>query len=240
MLLDAPAGEEDHSGRACTRPHWTSCPHAQKMLRARLEAVIPGVEHLEVADGGGEHLEAEAEADGLSLRLTVVSPSFEGVRPLQRQRLVHAALREELASGAVHSLPELRALTPPQWRQGLRAARTKWVEERLRAWVPRLQHLRILDVTNGHAEVGFADGSRRALDPHGLELELTVVSPAFEGMRLLERQRLVSEALGPELVSGAIHALPRLKTWTPEQWARMAAKERQEGPDGRDVSAAKL
>lgn len=198
-------------------------------MRERLEAVIQGIEHFEAEDvGSGAASPCSAESgSGAHLRLTVVSSSFEGVRPLQRQRLVHIALESELASGAVHSLPDLRALTPTQWRQSICAARTRWVEERLRAAIPDLEHLRILDVTNGHAVVGFTDGSKRALDPNGLELELTVVSPSFRGLRLLQRQRLVNEALGPELVSGAIHALPRLKTWTPEQWGEMVAKEQQ-------------
>jgi len=208
------------------RPRWAACPRAQELLREQLEAVIPGIEHLEVEDAAtGQAAACSGPGEGAHLRLTVVSTSFEGVRPLQRQRLVHIALEAELASGAVHALPDLRAMTPAQWQESVRNARTRWVEDRLRSAIPQLQHLRIRDVTNGHAEVGFADGSKRALDPRGLELELTLVSPDFGGMRLLERQRLVSEALGPELVSGAVHALPRLKTWTPEQWAERAAEE---------------
>merc|ERR1711915_979691 len=93
-----------------------------------------------------------------------------------------------------------------------------WVEERLRSAIQAIEHLEVLDVTNGHAVVGFMDGSRRALDPNGLELQLTVVSDTFQGQRPLARQRLVQEALGPEILSGAIHALPRMKTWTSGQW----------------------
>merc|ERR1712187_824319 len=78
--------------------------------------------------------------------------------------------------------------------------------------------MEVLDVTNGHAVIGFADGSGRALDPHGLELQLTIVSDVFDGMKLLARQRLVQDALGPEIVSGAIHALPRTRTLTSAQW----------------------
>merc|ERR1712050_361406 len=103
--------------------------------------------------------------------------------------------------------------TPAQWC----ASGLKWVDERLRTAIPDLEHLEIVDVTNGHAVVGFSDGSRRALDPNGLELQLLLVSATFNNLRTIERHRMVSDALGPELVSGAIHALPRLKTLTPDQ-----------------------
>ena len=46
---------------------------------------------------------------------------------------------------------------------------------------------------------------------------LRVVSPQFEGKRLLERQRLVNEALKD--LMGEIHALSIKKTLTPEQAA---------------------
>jgi len=181
---------------------------------------VPGIDHLEIEDvaaGTSSGCSADGRC-GAHLRLTVVSGAFEGMRLLQRQRLVHTALQTELASGAVHSLPDLQALTPAQWLTKAVAAHLRWVDERLRGAIPNLSHLEIRDVTNGHAVVGFADGSRRALDPKGLELELTVVSTAFEGLRLLERHRMVGDALAPELTSGAVHALPRLKTWTPQQW----------------------
>jgi acid stress-induced BolA-like protein IbaG/YrbA len=163
----------------------------------------------------------------------MVSAAFEGMRMLDRQRLVHLALQAELASGAIHSL-QLRTWTPEQWRARAARGYLAWVDDRLRAAVPAVEHLDIKDCTNGHAIEGFLDGSGRALDPNGLELELTVVSQAFRDMRPLARQRLVSEALGPELVSGKIHALPRMKAWTPEQWqAKRAA-----APAGESESAA--
>jgi len=98
-----------------------------------------------------------------------------------------------------------------------------WVEERVRSAVPRVERVDIVDVTNGHTVEGFEDGSGRALDPGGLELQLTVVSAAFEGMTLLARQRLVFSAFAPELSSGKIHALPRMKALTPLQWQTQLA-----------------
>ena len=47
--------------------------------------------------------------------------------------------------------------------------------------------------------------------------ELTVVSEAFEGKRLLAQHRLVKDALGTCIKGGVIHALS-LKLFTPERW----------------------
>lgn len=218
-------GASEQSTNEVPQPSsWVSCGHAQERLRRLLEATVPGIDHLEIEDmaaGTSPGCFADGRC-GAHLRLTLVSGSFEGIRMLDRYRLIHTALQKELGSGAIHSLPNLQALTPMQWRTKAVAAHLRWVDERLRGTIPDLRHLEIRDVTNGHAVVGFADGSRRALDPNGLELELTVVSAVFDGLRLLERQRMVGDALAPELTSGAVHALPRLKTWTPQQWQAKA------------------
>lgn len=147
-------------------------------MRKHLEATIPNVELLLVEDTSiGQPASCNVDGRcGADLKLTVVSPSFEGIHSLQRQRLVHVALEWELASGAIHSLPELQTLTPVEW---VKSARFSWVEERLRAGIPQVEHLDITDVTNGHAVLGFRDGSKRALNPNGLELQICVVSPAF-------------------------------------------------------------
>ena len=46
-----------------------------------------------------------------------------------------------------------------------------------------------------------------------------VVSPTFEGLSLVRQHQAVYAALGARM-GGAIHALA-LKTYTPEQWARV-------------------
>ena len=49
---------------------------------------------------------------------------------------------------------------------------------------------------------------------------MIVVSAAFEGVALIERHRLVNEALAEELAEkGPIHALS-IKAKTPEQWSK--------------------
>lgn len=49
----------------------------------------------------------------------------------------------------------------------------------------------------------------------------TVVSSAFEGLGLLDRHRVVYEALGSRM-GGEIHALS-ISAFTPEEWARSPA-----------------
>jgi stress-induced morphogen len=74
-------------------------------LRARIEAALDG-SSAEVADttGGGDHF-----------RVHVVAPAFEGKGPVDRHRLVYAALDAELKSGALHAL-ELTTDSPVEWR----------------------------------------------------------------------------------------------------------------------------
>ncbi|XP_054035219.1 bolA-like protein 2 [Dryobates pubescens] len=61
-----------------------------------------------------------------------------------------------------------------------------------------------------HVEVEDTSGSRCSTS-----FRLLVVSSQFRGKGLLQRHRLVNEALGEEL--GRIHALEQ-RTLTPEQW----------------------
>lgn len=53
----------------------------------------------------------EVTGDGRHFEARVVSPAFEGLSPLARQRLVMAAVREALHSGRLHAL-SLKTLTP--------------------------------------------------------------------------------------------------------------------------------
>ena len=55
----------------------------------------------------------------------------------------------------------------------------------------------------------------------GAKVEITIVSPAFEGVPLIQRHRMVQSALAEVMKS--VHALT-LKTLTPAQWeAKQAA-----------------
>ncbi len=69
-------------------------------------------ERLEIVDDSSHHAgHAGAHPGGEShFTVTIVSPAFEGLSRLERQRRVYAALSEELA-GPVHAL-SVKALTP--------------------------------------------------------------------------------------------------------------------------------
>lgn len=81
-------------------------------IRAKLEQAL-SPEVLELRNESGGH--AVPPGSETHFRVAVVSSRFEGLSPLQRHRLVHAALSEELA-GPIHALA-IQARTPAQWRE---------------------------------------------------------------------------------------------------------------------------
>jgi BolA protein len=90
----------------------------------------------------------------------------------------------------------------------LPASRRARIESLLRERLAAL-HVEVIDESHlhvGHAGAAGGAGHFRAV----------VVSPAFEGKSLVERQRLVYGALA-EMMGPEIHALA-VQTLTPEQW----------------------
>ena len=59
-----------------------------------------------------EHL--EVEGDGRHWFATLVSPEFEGKRPIARHQRVYATLGERLKSDEVHAL-SMKTFTPAEW-----------------------------------------------------------------------------------------------------------------------------
>ena len=59
-----------------------------------------------------EHL--EVEGDGRHWFATIVSPEFEGKRPIARHQRVYATLGERLETDEVHAL-SMKTLTPAEW-----------------------------------------------------------------------------------------------------------------------------
>ena len=59
-----------------------------------------------------EHL--EVEGDGRLWFATIVSPEFEGKRPIARHQRVYATLGERLKTDEVHAL-SMKTLTPAEW-----------------------------------------------------------------------------------------------------------------------------
>ena len=71
-----------------------------------------------------------------------------------------------------------------------------------------------LEVTNESSMHSVPPGSET-------HFRVVVVSDAFEGKSLVERHRLIYEALAPEMRSG-VHALT-ITARTPSEWAKSAA-----------------
>ena len=79
------------------------------MTAQELQTIIAAglaCEHLEVA-GDGRHWEA-----------VIVSPEFQGKRPIQRHQRVYAALGERMRTDEVHAL-SMRTYTPAEWATAL-------------------------------------------------------------------------------------------------------------------------
>uniref|UniRef100_A0A672I097 BolA-like protein 1 n=1 Tax=Salarias fasciatus TaxID=181472 RepID=A0A672I097_SALFA len=81
-----------------------------RAIRTKLSAAL-SPDHLEVHNES--HMHAVPPGAESHFRVLVVSRRFAGLPPLQRHRLVHQALSEELA-GRVHALA-IQAKTPEQW-----------------------------------------------------------------------------------------------------------------------------
>ncbi|MDP6662091.1 MAG: BolA/IbaG family iron-sulfur metabolism protein [Candidatus Thalassarchaeaceae archaeon] len=64
-----------------------------------------------VPDAKVEVIDLHGSGDHFHVR--VISPSYEGVRPLQRQRPILGHFKPHIASNAVHAL-DLRCMTPEQ------------------------------------------------------------------------------------------------------------------------------
>ena len=83
----------------------------EETLRRELDAdpvVVVDESHLHAGHAG-------ARGGAGHFRAVIVSARFEGKGPLERQRLVYAALADEMGR-EIHAL-SMRTLTPDQWRQ---------------------------------------------------------------------------------------------------------------------------
>ena len=60
------------------------------------------------------------------------------------------------------------------------------------------------------------DQSHVIMEGDGCNCSAVVVSPTFEGLSLLQRQRIVLAVVSEEIKSGELHALS-VKTFTPEE-----------------------
>ena len=61
-------------------------------------------------------------------------------------------------------------------------------------------------------------GAEVTVTGDGSHFEAVVVSEAFAGKSLLQKQRMVMATVNAQIASGELHALS-IKTFTPEEWA---------------------
>ena len=61
-----------------------------------------------------EGCSVDVSGDGSHFDLVVVGELFSGLSPVRRQQQVYAALREEIASGAIHAV-NMKTYTPDEW-----------------------------------------------------------------------------------------------------------------------------
>ncbi len=87
--------------------------------RARIESQLRerlGAKHVEVIDESHRHEGHPGARDGGGhFRALVVSTRFEGLSPVESQRLVYEAL-DDLMGSEIHAL-SIRALTPDRWEE---------------------------------------------------------------------------------------------------------------------------
>jgi len=60
------------------------------------------------------------QGEGNHYDITAIGAVFEGMRPVQKQQLIYAALTEQIADGSIHAV-NIRTYTPAQWQAGSQA-----------------------------------------------------------------------------------------------------------------------
>ena len=88
----------------------------QRRIEEKLAGALAPV-HLVVENES--HMHSVKPGSETHFKVLIVSPAFDGVGRVDRQRKVNAALADELAAG-VHALT-MRTLTPAEWQAGAAA-----------------------------------------------------------------------------------------------------------------------
>ena len=68
----------------------------------------------ELIRAGVPGAQVQVTGDGSHFDAVVVSEAFEGKSPIQKQRLVMAAVKQEIESGELHAL-SIKTFTPGEW-----------------------------------------------------------------------------------------------------------------------------
>lgn len=70
----------------------------------------------QLIQNGIENAEVHVQLEGNKCHVIVVSPAFEGVRPVKKQQMVYACLNDLISSGELHAVT-MQTLTPEQWQE---------------------------------------------------------------------------------------------------------------------------
>ncbi|MCU4675472.1 BolA/IbaG family iron-sulfur metabolism protein [Catenovulum sp. 2E275] len=68
--------------------------------------IADAIEHEELVIG---------HEDNYYLTITIVSNTFDGLRPVKRQQMVYQPINEFIADGSIHAV-KIKAMTPKEWR----------------------------------------------------------------------------------------------------------------------------
>jgi len=62
-----------------------------------------------------QECECHVQGEGSHYDIEVIGDVFDGLRPVQRQQLVYAALKDQIADDTIHAV-NIRTFTPAQWQ----------------------------------------------------------------------------------------------------------------------------
>ncbi len=62
-----------------------------------------------------ENCEVTVQGEGNHYEILAIGEVFSGLRPVAKQQLVYAALREQIADGSIHAV-NIRTFTPGEWQ----------------------------------------------------------------------------------------------------------------------------
>jgi acid stress-induced BolA-like protein IbaG/YrbA len=62
-----------------------------------------------------QECEIQVQGEGSHYDIEIVGAVFEGLRPVKKQQLVYAALKEQIADGSIHAV-NIRTYTPSEWQ----------------------------------------------------------------------------------------------------------------------------
>ena len=62
-----------------------------------------------------QECEFHVQGEGNLYDIAAVGDVFEGLRPVKKQQLVYAALKDQIADGSIHAV-NIRTFTPAEWQ----------------------------------------------------------------------------------------------------------------------------